>query len=773
MKPLLAQKLYSQGKVLVENPKAEPDQTLWPMARAEFLFLITALTGREAIQEALDILLKIAQGELTQSIPGNLEELVRELEKAEEERGEGRLEAMRKVRSLMVSYRLQREGVTTEIPRFTSPAPGARSASQQPPTPPRHSPTIQQALEKVVLVVTKPQLPVPTQLVHFFTSLPVRVIKATLDLGREALAKTDPNVQTFVLLWREGITSKAIKEALKSGTVAISREAVETLSTQADVLENYEKSHPVFTKLLTFYHQTEEAILRVKIPEEVKKEESKSTLEVILNTTQKTINQVRPFLSPTITRRIAGEIFNNPLTRFFASPFRAISANLLTSFKVVAIRAPVEIGRAIFPGGGTTPPIPSAIPTSHFPPPTSPTAPGLAWATGRGFPALLGRSAGIGLQGLFGVGLRAGAGLLGASAGILGGIGAVGGAVGGMAAAGVGVVASGTGVIVLIIGGAILLPIVLTLINIQGYQGAFLVSRVGAEESLYIAAAKTTPETSFKNEDMPKNVPFRITVSGKKGPLKNVRITDSFSISGAGTANLPPQSWEIPEITNPWTQAINITLPDTVKDSLVINTLTIIAEVEGQPTQKKITTTVITVGNPPNACNNINVPSGLDGDESSKIQVTCTLLGRSPKFTSLIKTQVNFVRASSERGSLEECGFVSGGSTITLYGCAFDTQEKLMYVLTHELGHVIQNFNAGVYNEFLNQINPPVGEPYIPTYPLEFSKSEDFAENIAVYITYNKFVFPKINRIFTQYPSSYPKHYLFAKDEIFGGVEYR
>lgn len=708
MKPETAQFLATVARLFWDDPSLE---AWYGIDRHEFLLLITQLTSREDIEEAITVLEEIADGRFSPTVPPNIKELVEDLERLENQiREEPQARDESKVLAAQAIARWQRllsqdrfEALVPPKNTEESPQSSPRESavvSQRSPTPPPTSPekpitrktaqereervirlgttaistsqpgqraqaqTAQQSvatlttpqtpkqttilsavpttptrpiksqttvsgqenIERVLLAISKPPQPVLNAVGHFVATLPAKGIKLTLDLGREALAKTNPNVENFVLIWRDGITSRAIKAALRStSSRGISQKATEVLAKQADILESYEKSHPVLTKLFTTLHRSSSLTVGVhpiETLEQVTESGVKRILALDIDKTKEIITFSKNFSTSSISN-IQSWISQNPPTAILnrtaqaSSPaIKTFTANVLTRMRILAIKGPYEIGQAVFfPGTGRGSDQASAI-TSGGGPIFAVLSKGLLGKfVGLIGPALravfgfLGPALRVGLSLLgaaikFGVGILGGAGALG---GALGGLGAIGGALSGLATAGAGLLAGSVGLTVLTVGAVFGAPIILTLININTNSRAYLgTERAASGESPYISVSKTASETTFKNEDMPKSVSFRLSVAGKQGPLKNVRIVDAFTITGTGQATLSPKTWTVDEINSPWNELLTVTLPDTLEDNLVINSLTIVAEVEGVPEEQKRTVSVaLTIGNPPQDC-----PSG-------------------------------------------------------------------------------------------------------------------------------------------------------------------
>lgn len=613
----------------------DPNLKGWYGIKREELFLfITQLTGRENIKEALDLLEEIAEGLTTPTIPPELKELVADLEKLEKQLKEkpggeetgvflARVFARWKILSQQGKFQPIVER-TEDFGLRTAPLPQTRTAPPEKPAkrdvkvPPIEKPSVAQettkpqpapatpakdGLERVLLTITKPKISLPATLTHFASSLPTRAIKATLDIGREALSHADPNVETFAMLWREGITSKALKTAITNyqtlvETAKISPDALAVLTEQASLMESYEKSHPAVTNLFTFYHRTQEAAL--SLSSTTSPETAKNAFEIILSTTQRKINKFERLAKPPIAIRALFAVFNNPITRLPLFPFRNISANFLSRLKIASIRAPLEIEKILAPGKFE--PLQPAVALRTTGPfygnRISPVS-GSGFA-GRTMFSFLGGAASWGIKGVWGAGINLGGGIAAAGGRSWGGAGSF-----GVQPKGLGI-KMGSGLIVLAAVGVFGL-IFLPFMAINNHQGSYLGTGEVAG-SAYIAIEKNvSPKDAFKNEELPQTITYTITIKPKQEKLTNTEVTDLIVVTNKdGTKSLSPFVWTIPEIATSWNQTQTLDLTSEFSDSLILNTVTVSANVEGQLSRQleSISRTVV-VGNPPQEC-----PSG-------------------------------------------------------------------------------------------------------------------------------------------------------------------
>lgn len=610
MTPQLAQQLLFEAKRLVADPKADPDPLLWPMTRQEFFLLITTVAQTDVIDEALATLEKIANGQLAANIPENLKELTRQLEEIEKLKGEARNEAIRKVRTFLVARVLEKERPAspasprgepsqsepqkTEEPLIRARPVAPPPRSTRPPSPQTRQREIEKSkaaqlkpetagflIKGIKEVQENPQLLVwhglpktaPTELAALFTQNSnieeaVRVLESSLAEQQEIPTKPEfaPIVDKLDKLI--DAQDKPEEKVIAAEVVVLLQQAIDAKS--AAGMPPIPKpsiplpSAPLLSRVITFPIRALGALFKnIGSPISIGIRKTIYALPSLIfpKVTQETPQTPPPPLAKSRAPGGATPKTPHPATAYPPQPETHISRKAIGIYtREAATRSPLGIFSQTLPGslgGRTVSPVTLRL---------------LAQSQGGG--RLFGFEIGKGVPQSFAKTTGAG---LGDTTGkiILGAIGAV-----------------------------FLIPMVFSLLSTNSYQSAYL-GGVDVEESLYIAATKTTPKTSFKNEELPKDTSFKITVAPKKEKLTNVTISDSFSVSGSGTARLPGNIWTVPEITDPWTQEINITLPETAKDTLVINTLTVTANVEGQPTQKKTTSVVLTIGNPPQDC-----PSG-------------------------------------------------------------------------------------------------------------------------------------------------------------------
>lgn len=352
---------------------------------------------------------------------------------------------------------------------------------------------------------------------------------------------------------------------------------------------------------------------------------------------------------------------------------------------------------------------------------------------------------------------------------------------------------------------ALTLTISLTIINNINTSTAYL--DLEAEpteikppgETDFFTVTKTASVTKLDNSDLPYDITFTITLTAKNRTLSNIQITDEIKVqktSGdftitqekSGQPVSPPCAANNPPTLAPsaiWNCQLVITAPTQSADSVLANTVTVKATPEGENQVSGQAVASVAIGKPPTICGIIELTGPWSGDEKKNVDEVCKTLDKSPKIVSLLQNAgaVNLIRVANGSLGAGVCGTVNGANTIRI-GCPMINIESTKYVIIHELSHIIGNYNGSVYNAFISIYKQ---EGLMPTYPFGGSgASESFPEMISDYIISKSYSYP--SRAWSSYPGGTwnksfpgwntfkedrPLHYNFAKNEIFGGVEYQ
>lgn len=323
-------------------------------------------------------------------------------------------------------------------------------------------------------------------------------------------------------------------------------------------------------------------------------------------------------------------------------------------------------------------------------------------------------------------------------------------------------------------------------------------------ENQFFKVEKTASPTLLQNNQLPADLSFTITLTAKT-KLTSIQISDQINVQAQTqdfqvTTDVTGKPIDKPcTNTQPavllqndvWTCTFSIkatTFPSTIvfQDSLVTNKVTVTATPENNPLQTGTAFAIVAIGTPPSFCQNIELReengAAWSDAEKNSIQSVCTELVKSTKIVNLLKNAGTIFLTKVPEGTLGGgvCGTVNGANIVKI-SCSMSSSSFAKYVIIHELGHIIGNFNGDVYRDFLN--DPAYStEGLMPTYPFpDGSQGESFAEMIADYVISKSYNFPK--RSWSNYPGGpwenpgagwttfkqdRPLHYNFARDNIFG-----
>lgn len=316
--------------------------------------------------------------------------------------------------------------------------------------------------------------------------------------------------------------------------------------------------------------------------------------------------------------------------------------------------------------------------------------------------------------------------------------------------------------------------------------------------STYIKVTKTPSPANLPNNPTTP-IAYTVTIEANGATLENIQITDVPSLyTKSGSINLPkPTLPTIPTSLTPGSPvSFNYTLtpPPNTQDSVLTNSLTISATVNGKPETKTVSSTVI-IGSPPTGCfakgaAGVPDPRGTasvawsDGDWA-RLMGAAAMLMRSTFYTGLLCSggaNIPVYRIMNNASG----GWVSGGR-IFMYNPGMGAG-SVLYTLAHESGHILAGRQPAVYQDFLGR-GLMIKEGYIWTYPFDgvsFTNrkgagipSEDFAETIGAYVVHKTYNFKAglsaesgANRKPLNYPGEYPLHYSYAKEILFGNIEF-
>jgi hypothetical protein len=326
-------------------------------------------------------------------------------------------------------------------------------------------------------------------------------------------------------------------------------------------------------------------------------------------------------------------------------------------------------------------------------------------------------------------------------------------------------------------------------------------------ENEFFSLTKTAEPKNLNNSDLPADIKFTISLEAKVN-LTNIQITDDLKVqkqSGTftvttdkdGKAISPPCAETIPadlSANQTWTCEIIITASNQpperdFSDSVVANTVTVKATPEGQTEITDYTTTTAIIGTPPALCSIFNIQGSWSQTERENLDQVCQVLDTAPTIVALLRNAgtIDVVKGGTRSDGV--CGTVTGARVITIY-CDISSLPFAKYVMIHELGHVLGNFNGVQYQAFLDS-GAFQTEGLMPTYPFDVSAepgtgpNESFAEMITEYVVSKEY--NHLPRSWSGYPggpwvnpgpgwttfkNDRSIHYNFAKNEIYGGVEF-
>jgi len=321
-------------------------------------------------------------------------------------------------------------------------------------------------------------------------------------------------------------------------------------------------------------------------------------------------------------------------------------------------------------------------------------------------------------------------------------------------------------------------------------------------ENQYFTITKTANPTKIENNNsLPQDITFTIILTAKDIKLTNILITDQLTVQAKsgefpvttdknGNPISPPcggVSELLPKAS--WTCTFTITAtktPRNFSDSVVSNTISVKTTPEGQSEVTDSAFATVIIGNPPTICIIFDLQGPWTDAERNSINEVCKVLDRSAKVVQLLQnaSTISLIRVSDGSLGGGVCGTVNGSNSISI-ACDMSSVSFAKYVISHELGHVLGNFNGSVYRAFLDS-GAYNREGLMPTYPFsDGGASESFAEMIGDYVASKIYNFPE--RSWSGYPggpwvspgpgwttfkNDRPLHYNFAKSDIFGRVEY-
>ncbi len=351
---------------------------------------------------------------------------------------------------------------------------------------------------------------------------------------------------------------------------------------------------------------------------------------------------------------------------------------------------------------------------------------------------------------------------------------------------------------VLLVIGVAFIPIILWSLfvgmNQQAMVNYALTSSPTEQGSRYIGVTKTPSATVLPNGST-QPITYTVTIQATEVALTSIVVDDTFSSysqSGRSSGQKPNVSWPT-SLAAGETFSATYALPagTLTPDTAIVNTLTVTATAGEKTGEQTTVSSSVVIGSPPTGCL-VQGPAGTPdayGHVSSTWSATdwavvvsaASRLSASPAFFGKICSggSVPVFRVQT----VYYGGAVSAGR-IFLYNGGV-SQAAALYTLAHELGHILAGRDARLLQSFYGQ-GFIQKEGFLWTYPFDsVSKgskqttggipSEDFAETIGAYVVYKFYSFKTgrgDERSAFNYPTEYPQHYDFARNTIFGGVEF-
>jgi len=174
----------------------------------------------------------------------------------------------------------------------------------------------------------------------------------------------------------------------------------------------------------------------------------------------------------------------------------------------------------------------------------------------------------------------------------------------------------------------LIIPIVVVLILFIINSGAYITppptSIYGDVTSPYISIVKTpTPPGPFQNSDLPKDITYNIEITAKEGPLTNVAIEyNCFVVSNTPqiceTPSGVPTSVDTISPSAPFTFSYTSSYGNEYKDSAIVDTITVTADVSGMTGVTSNGSASVIFGKPPDECPNNSWPI-INGGYSESI----------------------------------------------------------------------------------------------------------------------------------------------------------
>lgn len=255
-------------------------------------------------------------------------------------------------------------------------------------------------------------------------------------------------------------------------------------------------------------------------------------------------------------------------------------------------------------------------------------------------------------------------------------------------------------------------PLIIALIIFIINASAYLVPPASfslVSENPYIEITKEpSPSGSFKNNDLPLEITYTITIVAKKSTLTNVSFEHKCEIlKEGGVMSCPaPMPDEIPTIISP-VEPYVFTYTTTYsgghyQNSLVMNTFTITVLADNQTETSASGASSIIIGNPPTACYKTegNWPAA---ELASIMGAIANLRQNYPAFVSKVCAAYPEVKLYFDPPKVcGAWGCAPGGNIIYFNSLGLGNLRNATFILAHESGHVLAYGNPSLYSAYLS-----------------------------------------------------------------------
>lgn len=316
----------------------------------------------------------------------------------------------------------------------------------------------------------------------------------------------------------------------------------------------------------------------------------------------------------------------------------------------------------------------------------------------------------------------------------------------------------------------VLIVVILFIIN----SGAYVVpssSSTALSSNPYIQVEKVAePAGPFKNTDLPVEISYKITVTAKKSQLTNIVFKNDCEIFTKNPVKKCPASipTEIPTVILPSTPYVFTYTEkysgDDYKDSVVLDTFTVIADAVEAKQQTVSGAASITIGNPPAACLVIN-PNDWPTEYYSNIIYARSVLGS--QFGSYVSKVCLSYTSLPLRYNAASFGSYWGwnhGTYIDFFQLGVKNKDDALYTLAHELGHSFAwgDKTAQFYQIYLETPGITSESPYcFYSATQSWNSDESMPESIALRIL--NIVESRCGSV----QSKWPIHYQFLTKYVF------